>query len=875
MARRNPIIVVLILLFLAFACPGCRRQKGSAVQGADTDGSPRSPEGVLKANASRLKSTVVTPHLEEPIVPGKNVLWCLSFQLAWDELRALGGGTLRLEPEPAMAKVLNKRLAGKEDIDEASVVARAGWVKEGIFDEIRAEIARKFGPDVHPELHPNALAEIFAYALLLKELKFALPFEPVTDRVVLFGDEPVKCFGWGEDSQHPPEFYQQLVLLHMDEGVRARDTEIVVELKTKSPDDRLILAMVPPRGTLKETIDGVLTRVAKRGIAAEIGFDELAVPKMNFEVHRTYGQILGCVVAQGAGAGNRVIQAEQTVRFTLDEHGAVLRSEAAGSIFGAPPKLIFDRPFLLMLKRTGAKMPYFAVWIDNAELLVPESPRLVAMLGELRFDEARDFSEGLAAVHIGDKWGFIDETGRMAITPQFDFVGDFHDGRARAASAAPPSKLPEETPTKKRVPNGTVTVIEKNGVVTIIDHYEDPGPGVARREKMREAMLNRPVRWGFIDRTGKWVVPGRFSYACDFSDGRAAVCVGGTPLAFGDIDPGVFVGLTPDDIDGKWGYIDTAGRTVIEPKYGLALPFERGLAVVATKKATEDDDLWIPRYADYAFIDRSGKMLGGRTVDDAEAFSEGLAAVHVDGKGWGFIDRTGRMVIAPRFGEVEPFRHGYAIATLDGRWGFVDREGNFRAWQVQGVMSFDTEYSDGRMLFSVAGPDVDGEVYGFFGMDGGVAIAPTFAQAETFSEGLAAVYIRNEGWGYIDAAGKTVIPPMFGEAGRFHDGLAAASTREGKRWGVIDRTGKWVIRPKFDQVDSFVEGLASVTLDGKVGFIDRTGKMVIANEYSIACDSYGGFARVALQTGTDEFECPVYRWGFVDRTGKMLEIRGR
>jgi len=33
--------------------------------------------------------------------------------------------------------------------------------------------------------------------------------------------------------------------------------------------------------------------------------------------------------------------------------------------------MIFDKPFLVVLRREGAKAPYFALWVDNAELLVP------------------------------------------------------------------------------------------------------------------------------------------------------------------------------------------------------------------------------------------------------------------------------------------------------------------------------------------------------------------------------------------------------------------------------------------------------------------------------------------------------------------------
>jgi hypothetical protein len=51
-----------------------------------------------------------------------------------------------------------------------------------------------------------------------------------------------------------------------------------------------------------------------------------------------------------------------------------------------------------------------------------------------QFDDALPFSEGLAAVRIGDfetgKWGFIDKTGSFVINPQFDTVRSFTEGLA-------------------------------------------------------------------------------------------------------------------------------------------------------------------------------------------------------------------------------------------------------------------------------------------------------------------------------------------------------------------------------------------------------------------------------------------------------------
>ena len=47
-----------------------------------------------------------------------------------------------------------------------------------------------------------------------------------------------------------------------------------------------------------------------------------------------------------------------------------------------------------------------------------------------RYDQAFVFSEGLAAVKLDKKWGFIDKNGTMVIQPQFDETLAFRKGLA-------------------------------------------------------------------------------------------------------------------------------------------------------------------------------------------------------------------------------------------------------------------------------------------------------------------------------------------------------------------------------------------------------------------------------------------------------------
>ena len=62
--------------------------------------------------------------------------------------------------------------------------------------------------------------------------------------------------------------------------------------------------------------------------------------------------------------------AGQSIRFRLDERGAVLKSEAASAGGDGYRQMVFNKPFLILLKRRDAGKPYFALWVGDPELLV-------------------------------------------------------------------------------------------------------------------------------------------------------------------------------------------------------------------------------------------------------------------------------------------------------------------------------------------------------------------------------------------------------------------------------------------------------------------------------------------------------------------------
>ncbi len=318
--------------------------------------------------------------MEAPLDNNRNIVWCSTFQLAWNKACELIGEDIHLYQEPPMVEILNKRTADESDIDPMSYVALAGHIRDGILSRIKKELSRKFQGAACPRSIPDGAAsrpqDIVTYCYLFKNLEFPRKFERL-DKPITFEQTKVACFGIGEEFKagHTQMLGQVSILDYKD-----RD-DFIIELKTKSAIDQVILAKVSPSGTLETLIGDVLKRISD-GKASNMRYGDIVkIPKMNYDIHREYAElehsklkIKNPKIAQDLF----ILSAEQLIRFQMDEEGVKLRSEShmyfgCSASYKPVPEhiMIFDKPFLVLLKNSNADVPYFAMWVSNPELLVP------------------------------------------------------------------------------------------------------------------------------------------------------------------------------------------------------------------------------------------------------------------------------------------------------------------------------------------------------------------------------------------------------------------------------------------------------------------------------------------------------------------------
>ena len=63
-----------------------------------------------------------------------------------------------------------------------------------------------------------------------------------------------------------------------------------------------------------------------------------------------------------------ILSLQSSIRGNLDHK---MSSQNIKRLEECDADTLFDKPFLMLLKNSGSEVPYFAMWINNPELLIP------------------------------------------------------------------------------------------------------------------------------------------------------------------------------------------------------------------------------------------------------------------------------------------------------------------------------------------------------------------------------------------------------------------------------------------------------------------------------------------------------------------------
>ncbi len=305
-------------------------------------------------------------------------------------------------------------------------------------------------------------------------------------------------------------------------------------------------------------------------------------------------------------------------------------------------------------------------------------------------------------------------------------------------------------------------------------------------------------KYGYVDDSGKLVIPMKYAKAFDFHDGRAFVReTEDGPLLM--IDKTGKVIATYENVN-LWYYetvqfseglaiiptstggyaedvetylvVDTSGKTVYTQEGGY-LDFENGYhdGLVAMAESC----IWpmgggIPRrfhdeLENAGYRDKTGKKVISGDYNDVFAFSDGLATVakYDDDYQWhcGFIDTTGKLVVPIEYNSYWHCRNGIAAVNNgqgdDVRGALVDRTGKFL---TDFLYYYIWEATDDGLI-PVQAPNGPITVLDKTGKT--VFTSDNCTTSTLFLDGLACMFDAS-GKGYVyDAKGNDVTPMAFSD----------------------------------------------------------------------------------------------------------------
>jgi hypothetical protein len=298
-----------------------------------------------------LKQTDFVTTLENPISVNKNIIYAPAFLYAWNKIKEeLKFPIIADNTNSPDFKLLNQSISYQKSLTETEYSATAE-----VFD--RAIIARAF-------------------------FNKTLPFEThlqISDDPILFNKTKVSAFGMYYYNEDAIKFTK--ILYYKD------DNNFILKLSPKDKQHEIILVKgVENYQTLKDAIkltNDLIDEGKQEQINTKLSWkyeivdeDIFSIPAIQFNIATHYKNLEGQSFSTKDNKKYSFNEAYQRTGFILNENGAIVESVGVAALDTVsvplkthPKKMIFDKQFLIIIKRTGKTNPYFVMKVANTELL--------------------------------------------------------------------------------------------------------------------------------------------------------------------------------------------------------------------------------------------------------------------------------------------------------------------------------------------------------------------------------------------------------------------------------------------------------------------------------------------------------------------------
>ncbi len=208
-------------------------------------------------------------------------------------------------------------------------------------------------------------------------------------------------------------------------------------------------------------------------------------------------------------------------------------------------------------------------------------------------------------------------------------------------------------------------------------------------------------------------------------------------------------------------------------------------------------------------------------------FQNNLAPARLSGK-WGFINKTGEWIVEPVFMSVEYDSSNIIVTENDGAEKIISFTGDHKIFNLIEIHITDqkVEAGDGNYFIKTIN-----HFKGLYNEEGKEILEPTFDEIIYIGRNLFVCSEYGEGDFLYNTKGNELFHEILGEIipeinrGRIQ-------VRKNDKSGMIDTTGKIIMAEKYWRFE-FAGNLIACTEGGKLGLIKNNGERISENKYDI------------------------------------------
>lgn len=331
-----------------------------------------------KLNEEYNKDVSVVPTMEDPI--SKDSAWCATFQLIWNDLKnEVVKKDIIFTPQEKMADNLNKEEFTTNMISDEYYYKVYGLKTRELKDKIEKGIHEKFNQksDILDDIdwsdealngaNPDITKYLF-YCMLYRKFEFLKKFDILDNGT--FGSKYNNVQYFGIDNKTDSKVGEQIDVLFYNS-----QDDFAIKINTKT-GDKVTLYKNPKGSNFKEIYENMYNEANKYkgSISFNSEMDTFKAPKLYFNQKREYKELQNKPFKTIDNRIVEIINAIQSIKFSLDENGGEIKSEslmeaevAAAEIEEPeqPRNFIVDNTFAIFLTEKGKYTPYFAGRIED------------------------------------------------------------------------------------------------------------------------------------------------------------------------------------------------------------------------------------------------------------------------------------------------------------------------------------------------------------------------------------------------------------------------------------------------------------------------------------------------------------------------------